>query len=98
VTELKYEPDFSVDQMMLANHTSRFDVAIAAIRGGAHVNPRVAVDAHEHESYMKHLAQKERDYIYQHGKGSPALDHPFSFPHRFLSSLDNDYIFDTPKF
>ena len=63
---------------MLANHTSRFDVAIAAVRGGAHVNPRVAVDAHEKESYIKHLAQKERDYTYQHGKGSPAtLDHCF---------------------
>jgi len=62
---------------MLANHTSRFDVAIAAIRGGAHVNPRVAVDAHEKESYIKHMAQKERHYIYRHGKGSLALDDNF---------------------
>ena len=62
---------------MLANHTSRFDVAIAAIRGGAHVNPRVAVDAHERESYIKHLAQKERHYIYKHGKGSPGFDRHF---------------------
>ncbi|RDB26054.1 putative phosphoketolase [Hypsizygus marmoreus] len=54
--------------MMLCNHTSRFDVAIAAIRGGARFNPRVAVEAHEKESYIKHLAQKERDYIYANGK------------------------------
>ncbi|KAF9466555.1 phosphoketolase [Collybia nuda] len=54
--------------MMLCNHTSRFDVAIAAIRGGALHNPKVAVSAHEHESYIKHLAQKERTYIYANGK------------------------------
>ena len=55
--------------MMLCNHTSRFDVAIAAIRGGALHNPKVAVAAHEAESYIKHMAQKEKDYIYKHGKG-----------------------------
>lgn len=55
--------------MMLCNHTSRFDVAIAAIRGGAEFNKRVAVDAHEVVSYIKHLAQKEREYILKHGKG-----------------------------
>lgn len=56
--------------MLLANHTSRFDVAMTAIRGGARFNARVAVDAHETESYIKHLAQKERDYIYKHGEGT----------------------------
>lgn len=55
--------------MMLCNRTSRFDVAIAAIRGGALHNPKVAVDAHQAESYIKHLAQKEKEYIYAHGKG-----------------------------
>ncbi|KAJ7671559.1 phosphoketolase [Mycena polygramma] len=54
--------------MMLCNHTSRYDVAVAAIRGGALSNPKVAVNAHEHESYIKHLAQKERDYIMANGK------------------------------
>ncbi|KAK7032816.1 putative phosphoketolase [Favolaschia claudopus] len=54
--------------MMLCNHTSRFDVAAAAIRGGALSNPKVAVNAHGHESFIKHLAVKERDYIYRHGK------------------------------
>jgi len=55
--------------MMLSNHTSRFDVAIAAIRGGAAHNPKVAVAAHELESSIKHMVQKEREYIYKNGKG-----------------------------
>jgi len=55
--------------MMLCNHTSRFHVAAAAIRGGALVNPKVAVDAHELMSYVLHLAEKERGYIYANGKG-----------------------------
>ncbi|KAJ7510452.1 phosphoketolase [Mycena galericulata] len=54
--------------MMLCNHTSRYDVAAAAIRGGALSNAKVAVSAHQLESYMKHLAAKERDYIYANGK------------------------------
>ncbi|KAF7312098.1 D-xylulose 5-phosphate/D-fructose 6-phosphate phosphoketolase [Mycena indigotica] len=54
--------------MMLGNCTSRYDVAAAAIRGGALSNPKVAVNAHEHESYVKHLAVKEKDYIYANGK------------------------------
>jgi xylulose-5-phosphate/fructose-6-phosphate phosphoketolase len=54
---------------MLCNHTSRFDVAIAAVRGGASFNPKVAITAHEAESYFKHMAQKEREYIYKNGKG-----------------------------
>ncbi|KAJ7284572.1 phosphoketolase [Mycena rebaudengoi] len=54
--------------MMLCNHTSRYDVAIAAVRGGALSNPKVAVSAHEHQSFIAHLAQKERDYIYANGK------------------------------
>ncbi|KAJ7672138.1 phosphoketolase [Mycena polygramma] len=54
--------------MMLCNHTSRYDVAVAAIRGGALSNPKVAVTAHEDASYIKHLAQKERDYILANGK------------------------------
>lgn len=66
--------------MLLCNHTSRFDVAIAAIRGGAQHNPRVAVDAHEKESFIKHLAQKERAYIYANGKGQPHLKLTFIAP------------------
>ncbi|KAJ2918436.1 hypothetical protein MD484_g1925, partial [Candolleomyces efflorescens] len=54
--------------MMLCNHTSRFDVAIAAISGGAKVNPKVAVSAHELCSYLRHQAQKERQYILANGK------------------------------
>ncbi|KAG6856505.1 hypothetical protein H0H87_003698 [Tephrocybe sp. NHM501043] len=63
--------------MMLCNHTSRYDVAIAAIRGGSHFNERVAVDAHGMISYIKHMGQKERDYIYKHGKDH---DDIFSIP------------------
>lgn len=55
--------------MMLCNRTSRFDVAVAAIRGGAIHNAKVAVSAHQTISYLKHLAQKERDFIYANGKG-----------------------------
>ncbi|TFK27778.1 phosphoketolase [Coprinopsis marcescibilis] len=54
--------------MLLCNHTSRFDVAIAAIRGGATVNPKVAVVAHEMCSYLSHLARKEKEYIICEGK------------------------------
>jgi xylulose-5-phosphate/fructose-6-phosphate phosphoketolase len=55
--------------MMLANHTSRYDVAIAAIRGGAQTNPKVAAQAHELCSQFEHLAMKDREYIYANGKG-----------------------------
>jgi len=63
--------------MLLANHVSRYDVAIAAIRGGARFNPKVAADAHMMESYIKHAAQKEKDYIYKHGTDH---DHIFDTP------------------
>lgn len=55
---------------MLCNRTSRLHVATAAIRGGAKHNPKVAVSAHEACSFLKHLAQKEKDYILTNGKGS----------------------------
>jgi len=54
---------------MISNDTDRFTVAIAAIKGGAQVNERVAAYSHEKCSYLKHLRQKERDYIYENGKG-----------------------------
>ncbi|KAJ7650731.1 phosphoketolase [Roridomyces roridus] len=54
--------------MMLCNHTSRYDVAIAAIRGGALSNPKVAVSAHQHQSFFKHLAVKDKEYIYANGR------------------------------
>ncbi|KAF8920240.1 phosphoketolase [Mucidula mucida] len=55
--------------MMLCNQTSRYDIALDAVRGGALGNPKVAVSAHEIESYLKHLARKDKDYIYANGKG-----------------------------
>lgn len=54
---------------MLCNNVSRYDIAIAAIRGGAQVNPKVAVNAHIEISSLRHDAQKIRDYIYENGKG-----------------------------
>ncbi|KAK1223327.1 hypothetical protein PQX77_013804 [Marasmius sp. AFHP31] len=54
--------------MMLANRTSRYDVASAAMRKGAMFNPKVAVYAHEVESWLKHQAQKDREYILEHGQ------------------------------
>ena len=68
--------------MMLCNRTSRFDVAIAAIRGGARVNPKVAVEAHELAAYVRHLAQKEKEYILENGKGESQTLDP-SPPKRF---------------
>lgn len=55
--------------MMLCNKTSRYDIALDAVRAGAMANSRVAVSAHETESYLKHLAMKDKDYIYANGKG-----------------------------
>jgi len=54
--------------MMLCNKTSRYHVAAAAIRAGAFRNPAVSIDAHEMASYVMHLAQKDKDYIYANGK------------------------------
>ena len=54
---------------MLANHTSRFHVATAAVRAAALRNEAVAVDAHKLEAQLKHMAEKERQYIYATGKG-----------------------------
>lgn len=59
--------------MMLCNHTSRYDVAIAAILGGAKVNPKVALNAHETASYVKHLIQKDREYILENGQDRPGV-------------------------
>lgn len=70
--------------MMLCNNTSRYDVAIAAIRGGAQVNPKVAVDAHTAISGLRHEAQKARDYVFEHGKGKT----PFFVPSLWDESPD----------
>ncbi|KAL1744164.1 XFP N-terminal domain-containing protein [Schizophyllum fasciatum] len=59
--------------MMLANHTSRFHVAAAAVRGASLRNEAVAVDAHKLEAQLKHMAEKERQYIYATGKDSDGI-------------------------
>lgn len=55
--------------MMLANGVSRYDVAAAAVRAGALVNQKVAVDAQKRTSDFKHRAQKAREYAVEHGQG-----------------------------
>lgn len=59
--------------MMLANHVSRFHVATAALRVAAPRNSSVAVDAHKLEAQLKHMAEKEKQYIYATGKDSDAI-------------------------
>lgn len=59
--------------MMLCNHTSRYDVAAAAVRGGALHNPKVSVNSHELASSFMHRAQKDREYIYANGKGGDSF-------------------------
>ena len=53
--------------MMLMNKTSRYDLAAGAVRGAALLNPRVEIDAHKTISHILHLAQKDREYILEHG-------------------------------
>ena len=55
--------------MMLQNHTSRYHVAEAAIRGASLSNERVQVRSHELISEVKHLAEKDKSYIYANGAG-----------------------------
>ncbi|KAF8442369.1 phosphoketolase [Boletus edulis BED1] len=54
--------------MMLCNQVSRYDVAAAAIRAGEFYNPKVAIVAHEMASYVTHLAQMDKKYIYREGR------------------------------
>ncbi|PFH53195.1 hypothetical protein AMATHDRAFT_188435 [Amanita thiersii Skay4041] len=54
--------------MMLSNQTSRYDVAVAALRGSVSSNPRVAVDAHGLISYFKHRVQVDKRYIREHAR------------------------------
>ncbi|KAL0954571.1 hypothetical protein HGRIS_003531 [Hohenbuehelia grisea] len=54
--------------MMLCNHTSRYDVAVAGLWGAAKSNPAVAAVAAQQAAYIQHLAQKDREYILQNGK------------------------------
>lgn len=53
--------------MMLQNHTSRYHVAEAAVRGGSRFNERVQVRSHELISELRHMVQKDKEYIYQNG-------------------------------
>ena len=84
---------------MLCNNTSRFDVAAAAIRGGARHNRHVAVDAHELESHIMHLKKKEKDWIYEHGKGKSLLEKcKIQDRSTWLLCVDRDGTFENPEF
>ena len=56
--------------MMLQNHTSRYNVAEAAVRGAAKVNDKVQVVSHEVIAELKHMAEKDKEYIYKTGAGA----------------------------
>jgi xylulose-5-phosphate/fructose-6-phosphate phosphoketolase len=61
--------DVMFSQMMLCNHTSRYHVAAAAIRAGAFFNPKVSTEAQAKAAYIMHMAAKDKEFIYAHGKG-----------------------------
>jgi len=58
---------------MLVNHTSRYHVAAAAVCGGAKHNARIRTDATELAARFMHMAQKDHEYIHQHGEGKSDL-------------------------
>lgn len=55
--------------MMLVNETSRFHVAKAAIRGGAHVNSKVRAKQHELLTELDHEIVHTRKYIMANHQG-----------------------------
>lgn len=55
--------------MMLQNHTSRYNVAGADIRGGAINNDKIKVREHELISEIKHMAAKDSEFINKNGDG-----------------------------
>ncbi|KZT39555.1 D-xylulose 5-phosphate/D-fructose 6-phosphate phosphoketolase [Sistotremastrum suecicum HHB10207 ss-3] len=57
--------------MLLCNNVSRFDVAIAAVRGGATRNPKVQVVAHQLIAGLKHEHQKAAEYARANGIDPP---------------------------
>ncbi|KDR79038.1 hypothetical protein GALMADRAFT_244780 [Galerina marginata CBS 339.88] len=54
--------------MMICNQTDRFSIAASAISSGSQFNSKVAVYSHQKCSYLRHLKQKEREYILANGK------------------------------
>lgn len=57
--------------MMLCNRTSRYHVAVAAVQGGAKVNPKVSVVEHELVASLLHEAEKHRKFAFDHGEDMP---------------------------
>lgn len=96
--------------MMLANKTSRYDVAAHAVREGGKYNSKVQVVAHELASNFLHLKQKDKDYIDVHGMGEllylcfiwflpwTACVHVLIGISSLCVVVDPDATFDTPTF
>lgn len=85
--------------MMLCNGTSRYHVAAAAVRGGALVNEKVAVDAQKLVSEFMHRAQKAKEYALLNGQGQYLLRSTcaLQFSDRtFITDAPDTY--DTPTF
>ena len=55
--------------MMLSNKVSRYHVAAEAVRGGALVNQKVAIDAQKRIAEFHHRAEKAKQYAHEHGQG-----------------------------
>lgn len=61
--------------MMLLNQTSRYHVAMHAVRGAAKSNPKVNLKLHELVSEFDGMVKRTQEYIVEHRTGT------FEFPH-----------------
>lgn len=77
--------------MMLLNKTSRFHVAINAVKGAARRNEKVALRLHELTSELTGLIRDTREYIMTHKSGAyrPFTAHDFG-----LTLADPEYLND----
>lgn len=82
--------------MMLQNCTSRYHVAEYAVRGGSKANETVRVRSHEIISELRHLAEKDKEYIYANGAGECSF--VFAVTVSDATFIDPAGTFDVPKF
>ncbi len=86
--------------MMLTNNTSRYHVAATAVRAGGLSNPKVLVSSHSLATKFLHMAQNDKKYILEFGKGTclVVLDLLDIFWLIVRLATDPDGTFDTPVF
>ena len=72
--------------------------AEAAVRGAARFNDRVQVRSHELISELKHMAEKDKEYIYKAGAGMRHSNSWITWPLTDISAIDPEGTFDVPKF